>query len=560
MVSRNKRGLGDILIDSGILTGAQLEEALKKQKINGKKLGELLIDEGTISEKQLVEALEYQLKIPYIDFTNQTIDPAVPRLISESLARRHMLIPVIKEGNQLTVAMVDPLNLYAIDDVNIATGLTIKPALSLRSQIQNAVDQYYGKESAEKAVEDFAKEIGFDQISEIEEDILNEVNNAPVVRLVDSVIQHAIRTKASDIHIEPYEKNIRIRFRIDGELLEIMTSSKTTHSAIVTRIKIISRMDIAEKRIPQDGRVEMHVDKKDVDLRISVLPTVYGEKIVIRLLDRSSTILTKTQLGFSDENISMFDKIIQSPNGIILVTGPTGSGKTTTLYAVLRELNKISRNIITVEDPVEYRLDGINQVQVNTKAGLTFAGGLRSILRQDPDIIMIGEIRDSETAEIAVRAAITGHLVLSTMHTNDSASTVSRMVDMGIEPYLVSSSVVGVVAQRLVKKICTNCSVEYQPSHSEMDLLNLCDDDVLYKGEGCSACSNTGYKGRTAIHEVMLMTRELREMVDHRGTIDEIRAAATRHGTITLRDSCSQLVRKGITTSDEMLKVTYSLE
>jgi type IV pilus assembly protein PilB len=560
MVNRSKRGLGEILLESGIITSSQLEEALIKQKTSGKRLGEILIAEGIINEKQLIEALEYQLKIPYFDFTTESIQPEIPRLISESLARRHMLIPISREGKQLTVAMVDPLNLYAIDDVNIATGLQVKPALALRSHIESAIDRYYGKEIAEKAVEDFTREIGIEQINEIEENILSEINNAPVVRLVDSIIQHAVRARASDIHIEPFEKNIRIRFRIDGELQEIMTSSKTTHSAIVTRIKIIGRMDIAEKRIPQDGRVELQVDNKDVDLRISVLPTVYGEKIVIRLLDRSSTIMTKTQLGFSETNIRMFDKLIQSPNGIILVTGPTGSGKTTTLYAVLQELNKINRNIITVEDPVEYRLDGVNQVSVNVKAGLTFANGLRSILRQDPDIIMIGEIRDAETAEISVRAAITGHLVLSTMHTNDSASTVSRLVDMGIEPYLVSSSVVGVVAQRLVKKICSNCKVEYEPLSSEKDLLNKPDLDVLYKGEGCSLCNNTGYRGRTAIHEVMLMTREIREMVDRRASIDAIRAASAKYGTITLRDSCSQLVWEGITTTDEMLKVTYSIE
>lgn len=560
MVNRSKRGLGEILLESGIITSSQLEEALIKQKTSGKRLGEILIAEGIINEKQLIEALEYQLKIPYFDFATESIQPEIPRLISESLARRHMLIPISREGKQLTVAMVDPLNLYAIDDVNIATGLQVKPALALRSHIESAIDRYYGKESAEKAVEDFTREIGIEQINEIEENILSEINNAPVVRLVDSIIQHAVRARASDIHIEPFEKNIRIRFRIDGELQEIMTSSKTTHSAIVTRIKIIGRMDIAEKRIPQDGRVELQVDNKDVDLRISVLPTVYGEKIVIRLLDRSSTIMTKTQLGFSETNIRMFDKLIQSPNGIILVTGPTGSGKTTTLYAVLQELNKINRNIITVEDPVEYRLDGVNQVSVNVKAGLTFANGLRSILRQDPDIIMIGEIRDAETAEISVRAAITGHLVLSTMHTNDSASTVSRLVDMGIEPYLVSSSVVGVVAQRLVKKICSNCKVEYEPLSSEKDLLNKPDLDVLYKGEGCSLCNNTGYRGRTAIHEVMLMTREIREMVDRRASIDAIRAASAKYGTITLRDSCSQLVWEGITTTDEMLKVTYSIE
>lgn len=560
MLYHNKKGLGEILMESGIITSIELEQVLQKQKVNGKKLGEQLIEDGILDEKQLIEALEYQLKIPYIDFSNYTIEPEVPRLINESLARRHLLIPVLKEGNKLTVAMADPLNLYAIDDVNIATGLIIKPALGMRNHIQSAIDKYYGKESAERAVEDFAKEYGLDQITEIEDDILNEVNNAPVVRLVDSIIQHAIRTKASDIHIEPYEKNIRIRFRIDGELQAIMNSSKNTHSAIVTRIKILGKMDIAEKRIPQDGRVEMHYDNKDIDLRISILPTVYGEKIVMRLLDRSSVVLTKSQLGFNEENIALFDKIIKSSNGIILLTGPTGSGKTTTLYAVLSELNLINRNIITVEDPVEYRIDGINQVQVNNKAGLTFANGLRSILRQDPDTIMIGEIRDEETAEIAVRAAITGHLVLSTMHTNDSASTVSRLTDMGIAPYLVSSSVVGIVAQRLVRKICENCKTKYTPSSSEIELLNLQDGDELYRGEGCSACSQTGYKGRTSIHEVMIMSREIREMVDHRATIDELRTVSSKYGTTTLKDSCVKLVKKGVTTTEELLKVTYSLE
>ncbi len=563
MVDRRKKGLGEILVDAGVITRIQLDEALSKQKIKGKRLGELLIEEGIINEQELIEALEYQLKIPYIDFAIHSINPEVPRLIGESLARRHTLIPVDKKGNQLTVAMADPLNLYAIDDVNIATGLNIRPALALRSHIQSAIDRYYGKESAEKAVEDFTREIGLEQISDIqieEEEILNEINSAPVVRLVDSIIQHAIRTRASDIHIEPHEKILRIRFRIDGELQEIMTSSKTAHSSIVTRIKILGKMNIAEKRIPQDGRVEMQIDNKEVDLRISVIPTVYGEKVVLRLLDRSSTILSKAQLGFNEDNINMFNKLIQSPNGIILVTGPTGSGKTTTLYAVLQELNKVNRNIITIEDPVEYRLDGINQMQVNVKTGLTFASCLRSIFRQDPDIIMIGEIRDAETAEIAVRAAITGHLVLSTIHTNDSSSTITRLIDMGVEPYLVSSSVVGVVAQRLVKKICTNCKIGYKPSLSERNLIGMKENQMLYKGEGCSLCGNTGYSGRTAIHEILLMTRELREMVGRHASLDEIRSTSAKYGTTTLKQNCGQLVLAGITTTDEMLKVTYSLE
>jgi type IV pilus assembly protein PilB len=339
-----------------------------------------------------------------------------------------------------------------------------------------------------------------------------------------------------------------------------MRSSKSTHSGITTRIKIMGKMDIAEKRIPQDGRIETVVDDKDVDLRISILPTIYGEKIVIRLLDRNNFIFSKSELGFSDENIALFERIIKSPNGIILVTGPTGSGKTTTLYAILKELNKINKNVITVEDPVEYRLEGINQVQVNVKAGLNFADGLRSILRQDPDTIMIGEIRDLETAQIAIRAAITGHLVLSTMHTNDSASTVSRLIDMEIEPYLISSSLVGVVSQRLVRKICEKCKVSYAPDEFEKHIPDLKDCNKLYKGNGCVACSNTGYKGRTAIHEIMLVNKELRVLIDKQANIDEIRDSSTKSGTKTLRQNCMSLVCKGITTIEEMLNVTYSME
>jgi len=560
MLPRNKKKLGELLVEAGIITSEQLDKALQKQKETGHKLGDILMEDGLASERQIMEIMEFQLKIPIIDFAAISIDAAVPRLISENLARRHTLIPVQREGNNLTVAMADPMNLYSIDDVNIATGLIAKPAIASRREILNAIEQYYGKESAEKAVEDFVREYDIEQLDEIETDELNEINNAPVVRLVNSIIQHAVKVKASDIHIEPFEKNLRIRFRIDGELREIMNSSRNAHSAIVTRIKIMGKMDIAEKRIPQDGRVELQVDNKDVDLRISILPTVYGEKIVIRLLDRSSVILSKSQLGFTPENIVLFDRIILNPNGIILVTGPTGSGKSTTLYAVLRELNSINRNIITVEDPVEYHLEGINQVQVNNKAGLTFASGLRSILRQDPDIIMIGEIRDVETAQIAVRAAITGHLVLSTIHTNDSASTISRLIDMGIEPYMVSSSVVGIVAQRLVRKICQNCKNSYMPSKSEIDLLKLDGNELLYKGEGCSLCSMTGYKGRTSIHEIMLINREIRELINRNATVDELRSVSAAHGTTSLMENCARLVREGITTTDELIRVTYSMD
>lgn len=560
MFTYSEKKLGELLVEAGILSEEQLNEALEARKGSDKKIGEVIIDKGFAAEKQIMEFLEYQLKIPLVDFNKINIQANIPRLISEAMARKHNLIPISKDGNIITVAMADPLDIFAIDDVRMASGLEVKPLLGSKKEILTFIDKYYGRESAERAVEDFKKEYNLDEISEIDEEAPNELKNAPVVRFVNSILRHAMKIGASDIHIEPLEKHFRVRFRVDGELQEIMKSSKTAHSAVVTRIKIMGKMDIAEKRIPQDGRVEFNIDGKEIDLRLSVLPTVYGEKVVIRLLGRSDLLLSRSMLGFSSENEKLFDQIIKSPNGIILVSGPTGSGKTTTLYAVLTELNKITSNIITVEDPVEYRLEGINQVQVNTKAGLTFASGLRSILRQDPDIIMIGEMRDSETAQIGVRAAITGHIVLSTIHTNDSASTVSRLVDMGIEPYLVSSSVVGIIAQRLVRKICKNCKTSYRPEPAEMMLLKLRESQPLYRGKGCAACNFTGYRGRTAIHEILVVNREIRELIDRRATIDQIRHMSLKSGTVTLRDSCTRLVLDGITTIDELTKVTYSMD
>lgn len=559
MITKNKR-LGDLLVDSGLINQEQLNYALQRQKATGKKLGELLIEEGIIQEKQIIEVLEFQLGIPHMDLDKYYIDPDIPRLINENLARRHSLIPIRKDRDKLIVAMSDPLNIFARDDVKIATGLEVEPVIATRNDIVNAIEQYYGRQRAEQAIEEFKKQYNFENINELDDETLNDINNAPVVRLINTIIGQAVKQRASDIHIEPFESNIRVRYRIDGELQEIMTPAKSAHSAIVTRIKIMGKMDIAEKRIPQDGRVETCIDGRDIDLRISVLPTVYGEKIVIRLLDRSNFLATKTQLGFTKYNMELFDQLIRNPNGIILVTGPTGSGKSTTLYAILKELNKKSSNIITVEDPVEYKMDGVNQVQVNLKAGLTFANGLRSILRQDPDIIMIGEIRDSETAEIAIRAAITGHLVLSTMHTNDAPSTVSRLVDMGIEPYLVSSSVVGIIAQRLVRRICDNCKTTVDISSFEKKMMGIEEDIKVHRGTGCGVCNDTGYKGRIAVHEIMLVNRNIRELINNRASIDDIRRAAINQGTITLKENCKQLIMDGITTVDELVKVAYSLE
>ncbi|MEN1759275.1 type II secretion system ATPase GspE [Anoxynatronum sibiricum] len=560
MKTLKNRRLGDLLVETGIITPDQLKEALTIQKESNKKIGEVLVEEGFISEKQIIEVLEFQLGIPHMDLEKTYIDPEMPRLISEKMARRHNLIPLSQKDNRLMVAMADPLNIFAVDDVKIATGMQVEPVIASKEDILNAIGLYYEKESAEKALEEFDETYTSEFFDDLNEETLANVEKAPVVKLLNSVIRQAIKMKASDIHIEPLERSLRVRFRIDGDLQEIMKPQKASHSAVVTRIKIMGKMDIAEKRVPQDGRVEMEIDGREIDMRLAVMPTVYGEKIVIRLLDRSAILLSKDQLGFNENNMKTFDRIIQHPHGIILVTGPTGSGKTTTLYTVLQELNKIDKNIITVEDPVEYRINGINQSQVNVKAGLTFASGLRSILRQDPDIIMIGEIRDTETAQIAVRAAITGHLVLSTLHTNDTVSTISRLIDMGIEPFLVSSSVVGIMAQRLVKRICPDCQAAYEPNEKEKELLGLDNGVAIYRGKGCNACNHTGYRGRTGIHEILPMYDRIKTMIDERKPIESIRQQAMQSGMITLRQSCRQLVLSGITTVDELVKMTYSLE
>lgn len=555
-----KMRLGDILISAGIITNEQLQSALSLQKEKGIKLGELLIEEKILTEEQILGVLEYQLGIPYIDLNKYYIDPKIPKIIHESLAKKHNAIPIALSRGKLTVAMSDPLDIMAVDDMRISTGMEIGVAITSKSDIKKAIVRYYdSSEEAEKAVEDFkSQSTGMDLSKDVEED--EDVTNAPMVRLVNSIISQAVKSKASDVHIEPFEKSVRIRYRIDGELKEVMSPEKSTHSALVTRIKIMGKMDISERRIPQDGRVESIIEGSHIDMRISVLPTVYGEKVVIRLLDRNAIVVSKEELGFTKYNLHLFDKIIKAPEGIILLTGPTGSGKTTTLYTILKELNQINKNIITVEDPVEYRLAGVNQVQVNVKAGLTFASGLRSILRQDPDIVMVGEIRDAETAQIATRAAITGHLVLSTLHTNDTSSTISRLVDMGIETYMVSSAVVGVIAQRLVKRICPRCKEEHNLSAEERLLIKIDENIAIYKGKGCNFCSGSGYSGRIAIHEILILDREIRDLVNKEAGSDEIKELARKKGMKTLNESCRELVLNGTTTVDEMIKITYSVD
>lgn len=559
---RKSLRLGDLLLDAGKINEIQLKEALEQQKIiKTKRLGEVLIDMGFLREDDILEVLEKQLGTPAIDLGKYKIDPNATALIPENIARRYDLIPIGKSDGKLVVAMNDPLNIFAIDDIKLLTGMDIKIVISSKAVILKAINKFYSQESTKKALEEFEETYTPSSIEDFDEEDLTEVNSAPVVKLVNSIISQAIKMKASDIHIEPSEKNIRIRYRVDGDLQEIMNLSNKSLMAIVTRIKIMGRMDIAERRIPQDGRIETEIEGRDIDMRISTLPTVYGEKIVIRLLDREGFNFTKEDLGFSDYDLKIFNKILKQPYGIILVTGPTGSGKTTTLYTILKDLNREEKNIITVEDPVEYKLNGINQVQVNNKAGLTFANGLRSILRQDPDIIMVGEIRDSETAEIAVRASITGHLVLSTLHTNDTASTVVRLIDMGIEPYLVSTSVIGIISQRLVKKLCPDCKVPYKPNSREKSIFGLdeAQDFTLYKPLGCNKCFK-GYRGRIPVHEIMYIDQDIRKLIDSRGTTDEIKGMAIKNGMTTLNESALNLATKGTTSLEEVFRIGYTLD
>jgi type IV pilus assembly protein PilB len=524
-------------------------------------VGEILLEKGYVTNDEIIKTLEKQLGIRYVDLATINVDKNVPEMISERMARRHKIIPIKIEDGELYLAMADPLDIYAMDDVSLVTSYNVKPLISTDEAVKEAIDRYYRTGNAEEALEEFDENYAMNMaLDQFEETAMENIKNAPVVKLINTIIYQAAKAGASDIHIEPYEDSIRVRYRIDGELQNYLNIAKYIHPAIVTRIKIMGKMDIAEKRIPQDGREETNIEGYDIDMRISILPTVHGEKIVIRLLNRENSIMNKEQIGFTPQNLKAFNRIIQSTYGIILLVGPTGSGKTTTLYAVLREINDTKKNIITVEDPVEYHIKGINHTQVNNKAGLGFATALRSILRQDPDIIMIGEIRDAETAQIAVRASITGHLVLSTIHTNDTASTVARLVDMGVETYLVSSALSGVVAQRLVKTICPRCKESYFPDAVERQLLGIEEGIEVYRGAGCNACNNTGYKGRTAIHEVLPITSRIKELVNQGANAQEIKREAISEGMMTLQQSGISLVLEGRTTIEELLKVTYSIE
>ena len=554
-MNRRKR-LGDMLIELNYITENDLQEALKIQKETGNKIGEVLIERGFITEDDLLQALEIQLGIQRIYLDMITVDRKAVKMISESLAKKYNVFPVEFIEGKLLVLMNDPLNIIAEDDVRIASGYEVKIALCGKAEIAQAISKYYSEDYMKKTAEEFRNQEKINEV--LEEELSEDIKNAPAVKLVDSIIQNAVRSKASDIHIEPFENRVCVRYRIDGALQKQFDSPKEPLAGLITRIKIMGNMDIAEKRIPQDGIIFTRVDDENVDLRVSVLPTVNGEKIVIRILDKSAFNVDKSVLGIADDDLDKINKIINKPHGIVLVTGPTGSGKSTTLYSLLRDLNKEDKNIITVEDPVEFSMDGINQVNVNAKAGLTFASGLRSILRQDPDIVMLGEIRDTETAEIAVRAAITGHLVLSTIHTNDAPSSIVRLKDMGVAPYLVSSALVGIIAQRLIRKLCIHCKEEYIASDYEKEILGVpkYQDLTLYRKVGCNRCSNTGYKGRVGIYEVMEINREIRDLINADKPLEEITNAALRNNMKTLNKSAMNVVLNGNSTVEELLRVT----
>lgn len=547
-----KKKLGAILVDSGYITDEQLETALKEQTVTKQLLGEILITNGWITREDLDSALANQMGVSRFDLGTYILDPDVVNLVPEDFARRYKLIPIFKVENSLTIAMTEPSNVFVIDELQRVTNCIIEPVLADEMAIHKAHEQYYGTSGS---LQDIINSIDKDRLKDDED--MGE--DAPIIRLVNLIIVKAIEQNVSDIHLEPEERFLGIRYRIDGILYRRDSIPKYLQPAVISRMKIISGLDVAEKRLPQDGRIVMKVGNKTVDFRVSTCPTVHGENAVLRILDKSSLMVDLKGVGFSVKQYDDFIELIQQPYGIMLVTGPTGSGKTTTLYSALKLLNKEDVNIMTVEDPVEYQFPQIRQVPINAKIGLTFASALRSFLRQDPDIIMVGEIRDLETAEIAVQAALTGHMVFSTLHTNDAPTAFTRLTDMGIEPFLVSSSVLGVLAQRLVRKICSQCKQEYTPTKEELLSIDLDKDPsklTLTRGRGCRICNNTGYKGRLGIFELLVNSPTLQQAVLQKKSADELKKQGIEEGMTTLRASAIDKLLKGITTVEEVLRVT----
>jgi type IV pilus assembly protein PilB len=550
--------LGDILLDDGLVNPDQLATALQEQRRLGRSLGRVLVDLGMVTEGQLVAALATQIGLPFVDLSEYQVDASAVLSVTAAVARRHVALPIAYEEGRLVVAMADPANVFAVDDIRSMTGREVKPVVATKADLLAAIDRYH---RADGDLDELT--MSLDARADEEQDLSSVrevVDDAPIVRFVNLLITQAIQDRASDIHIEPGERELRVRFRIDGVLHEVMHSPKTIQAGVISRLKIMSDIDIAERRIPQDGRLSVQQNGKKIDLRVATLPTVWGEKVVMRILDNSTAMLKLSDLGFSDGNYSRWEQSFTKPYGMLLVTGPTGSGKSTTLYSTLNIVSKPEVNVITVEDPVEYRLPGINQVQANAKAGLTFAAALRSILRSDPDIILLGEIRDHETAQIAIEAALTGHLVLSTLHTNDAPSAVNRLIEMGIEPFLVGSALDCVLAQRLARRLCSKCKEAYEPTRDSLVANRFpwpeeAELPTLYRAVGCGACSKTGYKGRLALHEVMTVSEDIERLAVDRASADAIGRIAQNQGMTTLRNDGLEKVLLGHTSVEEILRV-----
>lgn len=551
--------LGQFLVKKGLMSQAELEEAITQHKKSGKQLSEIIIQLGYIKTEELLKVLSEKLNVPSVQLDSYLIDMQVTQMLPEKLAREYKALPIFKIENRLTVAMVDPLDFTAIDKLQVSTGCEIDPVVCLETDLLKTIDKCYG---TTESVKELTDQLVIDDLKVVEDKKTEEENleemaeEAPIVKLVNMIIARAIKEHSTDIHIEPEKNYMRVRYRTDGVMYEVMTTPKRIHPAVVSRIKIMANLDIAERRIPQDGRFTVEMDNRGVDFRVSILPLISGEKVVMRILDKTGALLRLDQLGFSAENKLKMEELVNRPHGMILVTGPTGSGKTTTLYSALNIINDLERNIMTVEDPVEYEFEIINQVIVNIKTGMTFATALRSFLRQDPDVILVGEIRDLETAEIAIQAALTGHLVFSTLHTNSAPESLIRLLDMGVEPFLITSAVAGILAQRLLRKLCPSCKQQYTPPSELLKNINIDKSVQFFTGKGCRNCNNRGYKGRTGIHELLIPNDEIKQMILEKRGGNELKKAAERAGMQSMWEDGLSKVSEGITSIDELMAVT----
>ena len=558
--------LGELLLSAGIITRSDLERGIALQKGTKDRLGTVLINNGIITEKQLIEVLRMQLGIEFIDLTRVSIPTEMAQALPKNIARQYGVVPVKIAKDELYLAMSDPLNFYAVEEARRAAKKKIVPLVSTKDGIEHAIQVLYSSEGAAKAIAEMKREASANGETQDTADNSNQLgedtqSSAPTIRLVNSILERAITERASDIHLEPRENVMQVRMRIDGLMRDILTVPKDVQASVISRIKIMSSLNIAEHRVPQDGRFNVRIKDRDIDLRISTLPTVHGEKVVARLLDKSGGRVTKEAVGLTGSDLEKYDEMLKNRNGVILLVGPTGSGKTTTMYAMINQLNTPEVNMVTLEDPVEYNVDGVNQVQINEKTGMTFASGLRAILRQDPDIIAVGEIRDGETASIAMRSAITGHVVLSTIHTNDAVGSIDRLRDIGVEPYVIAGALKGVISQRLVRRICPNCRQAYTPTEEELEDLGIEMEPgmKLYRGAGCSQCYNSGYRGRTAVFEMLPITHAVRTLIYEQRGRDAIEAELKRpeSGFVSLRDNALRLMRDGVTTGEEVLRIVH---